>query len=88
MNTYVRSPRALLELSTGLLIHGCPDAVNRTELMNQERKLRPKRSVDCNDVCADVDGFGDMCSYDCLAAQESGTEDDVSCVFIGWFLLV
>ncbi|KAF6027421.1 hypothetical protein EB796_014269 [Bugula neritina] len=54
-----------------------PDAVNRTELMNQERKLRPKRSVDCNDVCADVDGFGDMCSYDCLAAQESGTEDDV-----------
>lgn len=61
-----------------MLITGCSGALNRTEEIGTATKARRRRAVDCSAACAAVTDYGDMCAYDCVAADASGLPETVS----------
>lgn len=75
VNVYVRSSDALFEISQGLLIDGCSEMVNRSELISSSASRRRKRSTDCAATCSSTAAeMKDMCEFDCLTAVESDME--------------
>lgn len=84
VNVMVRSSRALFEISTGLLIEGCPDAADRSAAgegregeTEAEAASRRRRSLDCEAICGEGH-YGELCKYDCVSADISGAAAEVS----------
>ena len=79
INVYIRSGRPVMEMSHGLLISGCPNPVNYTEILASQTS-RQKRSAedDCDMTCAD----SPQCLYDCQAASQAPDTNIVSDVLV------
>ena len=70
VSVIVRSGRDLLEISSGLLIEGCPDDVNRSVIGNP----LCKQKCGLHHETPHPAWYGEMCLYDCLIAEESAAD--------------
>lgn len=69
-----------MEISTGLLIEGCPDSTNRSESLEMVKmdSGRRKRALDCETDCGADSEFSEMCMFDCSSADSAGLTEPVS----------
>ena len=79
LNVVVRCAEDLLEISSGLLIDGCLDSDDRSEVIEEKTLSRQKRqTVMCSETCSAVNqSLEETCVYDCFQAEGSEVQEEV-----------